>query len=61
MKLTRKALLALAIGLLVVAAPLARGNDDEDDDSADDEKDVVVLTKDNFDKIMKKHKYALVE
>lgn len=69
--LTTRQLLLLALGLLVVAAPLALGKDDEyydeeegeDDVSGGDvnEADVVVITAKNFDSIVKKHKFVLVE
>jgi len=67
-------LIALLLGLLLVAAPFTKNSavaeesydEDDDDDGAagekdDDEKDVVVLTSSNFDKIIKKAPYALVE
>ncbi|GIL79329.1 hypothetical protein Vretimale_16524 [Volvox reticuliferus] len=69
--MSRWSLLALLLGLLLVAAPFSKHRlawadeyDDDDDEAApadDDEKDVVVLTTSNFDDIIKKSKYALVE
>ncbi|KAG2446641.1 hypothetical protein HYH02_008213 [Chlamydomonas schloesseri] len=69
-------LLALTLGLLLVAAPFtkhqfayatdAEYEDDEDDDDApaapkDDDVDVVVVTSKNWDETVKKSKFALVE
>lgn len=73
--MSRWQLVALLLGLLLVAAPFAKHNgvyaDDEyeDEDGGDapaegdadpSEKDVVVITKDNFDTAVKKAKFALV-
>jgi hypothetical protein len=69
--MSRATLIALLLGLLLVAAPVARvyGEEDadyaeEDEDEAeaggdDSEKDVVVLTTKNFDETIKKHKFVL--
>lgn len=57
-------MLALALGLLLVAAPLCRADDEyyeEVEDGAGEEKDVVVLTTANFDDIVGNAKFALVE
>ena len=55
-------LICLFLGLLLVAAPLPAkaGGGGGDDGPAVDEKDVVVLTEKNFDKLVKKSKFALV-
>lgn len=62
--------MALALGLLLLAAPVARASEeeyDDDDEEAgaaagnDDEKDVVILTTKNWDDIVKTSKFALVE
>lgn len=57
----RYSIVALLLGLLVVAAPFTRNTafaaDDEDDD---EENDVVDITSKNFDSIVKGSKYALV-
>lgn len=66
--LSRKALLAILLGLLLVSAPLIKADeeeyDDDDAEEADDkggeEKDVVVITKDNFADKIKGSKFALV-
>eukprot|EP00775_Hariotina_reticulata_P003132 gene3132-3410_t len=67
-----KLLLAALLGLLLLSAPFIRADDDEyEDDAADEkegaaagseeEKDVVVITQKNFDDVVKKSKFALVE
>ncbi|EFJ41881.1 protein disulfide isomerase 1 [Volvox carteri f. nagariensis] len=67
----RWSLLALLFGLLLVAAPFSKhqlawasdeyDEDDDDEAPADDDKDVVVVTTKNFDDVVKKSKFALVE
>lgn len=69
--MSRWTLVALLLGLLLVAAPISRvaaeedeygGDDDEEAPAKDDsEKDVVVLTSKNFDEVVKGSKFALVE
>lgn len=70
--MNRWSLIALLLGLLLVAAPFAKqqfaaadeyGDDEDEDEGAkdDEEKDVIVLTTSNFDSIVKKSKFALVE
>ncbi|GFR44575.1 hypothetical protein Agub_g5850 [Astrephomene gubernaculifera] len=72
--MSRWSILALLLGLLLVAAPfskhqLAAASDEYDDDDEDapsapkddDEKDVVVVTVKNWDDTVKKAKFALVE
>lgn len=60
-------LVLVALGLLLASAPLIRADEYEEDDDGDaptgdpDEKDVVVLTTKNFDTIVGKSKFALVE
>eukprot|EP00879_Flechtneria_rotunda_P002799 GHRR01003008.1.p1 GENE.GHRR01003008.1~~GHRR01003008.1.p1 ORF type:complete len:358 (+),score=133.02 GHRR01003008.1:179-1252(+) len=67
-----KLFLAALLGLLLVSAPFVRGEEDDyEDDAADDkeegasadseEQDVVVITQKNFDDVVKKSKFALVE
>lgn len=70
--MSRWNLLALTLGLLLVAAPFSKNQlafadeyeDDEDDDDAapadDSEKDVVVVTSKNWDTTVKTAKFALV-
>ena len=74
-KMSRWSLLALLLGVLLVAAPFAKHSrfahadeyDDEEGDEEgggaadDEEKDVVVLTTKNWDSIVKPSKFALVE
>lgn len=64
--MSNRVLLALALGLLLMAAPMARGNDndgyyddEEEDESAGDD-DVLVLGTQNFDEQIAKTKFALV-
>ncbi|KXZ47594.1 hypothetical protein GPECTOR_34g753 [Gonium pectorale] len=71
--MSRWSLLALTLGLLLVAAPFSKNrlafadeyDEDDDDDAAapvdDEEKDVVVVTVKNWDDTVKKSKFALVE
>eukprot|EP01026_Neomeris_dumetosa_P075189 TRINITY_DN789_c0_g1_i1.p2 TRINITY_DN789_c0_g1~~TRINITY_DN789_c0_g1_i1.p2 ORF type:complete len:527 (+),score=124.27 TRINITY_DN789_c0_g1_i1:135-1715(+) len=68
--MTRVQLLALLFGILLVFSPhIVSGDDDEYDEDDDDEggsgddseKDVVVLTDKNFDDVINKSKFALVE
>eukprot|EP00197_Chlamydomonas_leiostraca_P006170 CAMPEP_0202858778 /NCGR_PEP_ID=MMETSP1391-20130828/1156_1 /ASSEMBLY_ACC=CAM_ASM_000867 /TAXON_ID=1034604 /ORGANISM="Chlamydomonas leiostraca, Strain SAG 11-49" /LENGTH=530 /DNA_ID=CAMNT_0049537733 /DNA_START=11 /DNA_END=1603 /DNA_ORIENTATION=+ len=70
--MSRSTLIALLLGLLLVAAPIVRAEDDSYDDEDDDaeaakpsgddaEKDVMVLTEKNFDDVIKKHKFVLAE
>lgn len=67
--MSRFHLLALLMGLLLVAAPFTKNSafaeeeyddDEEEAPKEDDDKDVVVLTSKNFDDLIKKHKYVLV-
>lgn len=69
---SRALLLAALFGLLLLSAPFVRSDDEEyEDDSedgdeeaaagGDDEKDVAVITQKNFDDVVGKAKYALVE
>ena len=69
--MSRTAILALLLGLMLVAAPLIRAEEaDEYDEEAEEgeapagdeaEKDVVIITEDNFEEKVKKSKFALVE
>jgi protein disulfide-isomerase A1 len=68
--MSRWSLLAFTLGLLLVAAPFSKNQlawadeyeeDDDEEAPSDDDKDVVVVTTANFDDIVKKSKFALVE
>lgn len=57
-----KAVLLLAIGLLLISKPVIAQDDDDSQEEADSlEADVVTLTEKTFDSELKAHKYALVE
>lgn len=70
--MSKWSLLALFLGVLLVAAPFTRSvladeyEDDEEEGGEpaaggdDEEKDVVVLTTKNFDSVLKGSKFALV-